>query len=71
MYNVFYHLYPYFILLVDSGSLNPYNAPIMTEITFAFSAYITTGMAFIVGMMAMVMCGCFQQAAAIVERHQK
>jgi hypothetical protein len=43
----------------------------MTDLTFVFTAYITTGMAFMVGMMAMVMCGCFQQAAAIVERRQK
>jgi hypothetical protein len=43
----------------------------MNEFTIAFSAFISTGMAFIVGMMAMVMCGCFQQAAPIVERRQK
>jgi hypothetical protein len=42
----------------------------MNELMFLFTALITTGMAFIVGMMAMVMCGCFKKAAPIAVRRQ-
>jgi hypothetical protein len=44
---------------------------IMNELTFALTALFTTGMAFIVWMVAMVMCGCYKKAAPIVVRRQK